>query len=603
MPRLSKHLPVSTVEARERGWGQFDVIFVTGDPHVDHPAFPASLLGRVLEAAGFRVGVISRPDPDEPDQVGRLGVPRLFFGVTAGSLDSMVGNYTAQKRLRSDDPYSPDGKAGGRPDRALNVYCNMIRRTFGKSAFLVAGGLEASLRRFAHYDFWSDSVRRPILMDCGADVLVHGMGETPIVKIANRLERLLKENPALVEARQASRPVDPRLQTASISDLPGVVFRTAKSEPEPKDGIALPSTEELAKDPMVHAKAFRTQERNRGRVQWQNCAGMRVVANPAAEPLSQAELDRVYSLPYTLDPHPMYEGKRIPALEQVRYGVVSHRGCFGGCAFCAIGAHQGKTITSRSRDSILDEIKRIVNHPKFRGTITDVGGPTANMYGLACEKEGGCDRPSCLWPKVCRELRTEQRAYLRLLQAAEKVPGVKHLFVTTGIRTDLAVLSEELVRKLARHHTSGQMKVAPEHTSPEVLDRMRKTPVEGFVKFLEMHRRFSKEAGRKQFVLPYLMAAHPGCDMDQMAQVPRFLKEHGLKAEQCQIFTPTPGTAATVMYATGIDPGTLRPVFVERNFKRRQEQKEMILHHLPKTSKASAKKKRSVTAAPARRRS
>jgi len=577
MPNESQHLPVTRDEIGKRGWDRLDVIIVTGDPHVDHPAFPAALLGRVLEAAGFRVGVIARPDPNRPEKVARLGLPRLFFGVTAGSLDSMVANYTAQKRLRSDDPYAPGGKAGGRPDRALSVYCNMIRRSFGKSAFLVAGGLEASLRRFAHYDYWSDSVRRPILMDCGADVLVHGMGETAVVTIAQRLERLLEQNNDLAKARESGRTVDTRIQVAAIADLPGVVYRTPKSEPEPADGLALPSCEEVAKDHEKHALAHQLQETNRHRVLWQNCSGMRIVVNPAAAPLSTDELDRIYGLPFTRDPHPMYRGQRIPALEQVRFGVVSHRGCFGGCAFCAIGAHQGKTVTSRSVDSILNEIKRIVAHPDFRGTITDVGGPTANMYGLFCKREGGCNRPSCLWPKPCRDLHTDQGDYLRLLQAAKNVPGVKHLFVTTGIRTDLAVLSEDLVRKLARDHTSGLMKVAPEHVSAVVLDLMRKNSVDSFVDFLQMHRRFSKEAGVKQFVLPYLMAAHPGCDVEQMMEVSRFMKKHGLKAEQCQIFTPTPGTASTVMYATGLDPATLRPVFVEKKPKRKQKQKEMIL--------------------------
>lgn len=569
-----------------------DVILVSGDAYLDHPAFPAALLGRVLEAQGYRVGIIARPDFKNPEDIARLGLPRLFFGVTAGCLDSLVGNYTAQKRRRSDDPYAPGGKAGGRPDRALTVYGNLIRQAFGKSAFIVAGGLEASLRRFAHYDFWSDSVRRPILMDCGADVLVHGMGEGPIVEIADRLKRLLADDPDLAKAREAGRPVDSFRQQAVLHDVPGVVYRLPRSKPVPENGLALPDCREVVAEPKCQARAYTLQEKHRDRLLWQDCSGMRVVANPPWPPLSRAELDRIYALPFSRDAHPAYKGRHIPALDQVRFAVTSHRGCFGGCSFCAIGAHQGRTVTSRSRESVLDEIRRITAHPEFRGTITDLGGPSANMYGLGCLKTTQCKRTSCLWPKICRHLNTDQTPYLNLLTEAEKMPGVKHLFVTTGIRTDLAVLSPALIKQLALKHTSGQMKVAPEHVSGPVLQKMHKTTAGSFLKFLGLFREYSQAADKKQYVLPYLMAAHPGCQIEDMQQLSSFLIKHNLKAEQCQIFTPTPGTAATVMYATGLDPTTLEPIFVERDLKGKEQQKSLILHHLSGSKARAANAKR-----------
>ncbi len=570
MKRPTAHLPLSLDEARARGWHALDVVLVTGDAAVDHPSFPAALIGRALEAAGFRVGIIARPDARDPAAVAHLGLPRLFFGVTSGALDSMVANYTALKRRRRDDAFAPGGRAGGRPDRALTAYGNLLRRAFGKAAFLVAGGLEASLRRFAHYDYWSDSVRRPILMDCGADVLVYGMGEGPAVEIARRLAALSAAGPApSTEAR-----------LAAVREIPGVVYREPKSRPAPADGVALPSSEEIAGDPETHARAFQLFETHRDRRQWQESGGMRVVANPPWPPASPRELDALYELPFTRDAHPSLR-EPVPALEQVRFSVISHRGCCGGCAFCAIGAHQGKTIVSRSAESIRRELASVAAHPDFRGVINDIGGPTANMYGLACQRPEPCDRPSCLWPVRCPHLRADQTPYLELLRLARATPGVKRLFVTTGIRTDLAVLSEALIRELAREHTSGLLKVAPEHVVSHVLKTMRKPPLDSFLEFLGQHRRFSREAGKEQYVLPYLVAAHPGSTIEDMVAVYDFLRTHHIKVEQCQIFTPTPGTAATVMYATGLDPATLRPVFVERDVRGKEMQKALILHHLP----------------------
>ena len=545
MPDIANHLPSTRAELDARGWAEVDVILVTGDAHVDHPSFPAALLGRVLEARGWRVGVIPRPDPADPAAITCLGRPRLFFAVTAGALDSMVANYTALGRPRTDDAFVPGGAAGGRPDRALTVYCNGIRRAFGKGSLLVAGGLEAGLRRFAHYDFWSNKVRRPILMDCGADLLVHGMGEGPIAAIAEAMDRALTAGTA------------PRDALLALTGLPGVVYRTPRTAPLPRDAVMLPSDEEVRGDPRVHAAAFRILERAIGRTVCQESGGMRVVANPAWPPATTEELDRYARLPFTRDVHPVHGGAEVPALVQVRFSITSHRGCAGGCAFCAINHHQGKTVTSRSEASILDEVRAITTHPEFRGTIPDIGGPTANMWGLRCTRPAGpCDRPSCLWPSRCPHLEDDQAAYVRLLRKARSLPGVAHLFVTTGIRMDLALDCPALVNALADELTSGRLKVAPEHVVPAVLRHMRKPAGRDFERFTEAFRRRSEAAGRKQFVLPYLLAAHPGSRLEDMVEVALLLKRMGVRVEQCQIFTPTPGTAATVMYATGLDPET-----------------------------------------------
>ncbi|HPQ69680.1 MAG TPA: YgiQ family radical SAM protein [bacterium] len=569
-----EHLPVDRKQARARGWDELDVVIVTGDANVDHPSFPAALLGRVLEAADFRVGIIARPDPQDVESVKPLGLPRLFFAVTAGALDSMVANYTALKRRRSDDPYAPGGQAGGRPDRALTAYGNLLRRAYGKAAFIVAGGLEASLRRFVHYDYWSDSVRRSLLMDCGADILVHGMGEGPIVAIAQRLTALQNE----IDAPDAAQ------RLAAVRDVSGVVYRVPLREPEPSDAVALPAAEEVAADADAHLLAFRLTEKHRERRLWQNNGGLRVIANPPWPTLSGAELDRIYSLPFTRNAHPMYAGARVPALEQVRFSVTSHRGCFGGCAFCAIAAHQGKIVQSRSVDSVLTEVERIAAHPAFRGTINDLGGPTANMYGLHCTRENPCDRPSCLWPQRCPDLHTDHSAYVALLEKARRVKGVQHLFITTGVRTDLAVLDEPFVAALAKHYTSGHLKIAPEHVCPAVLDLMRKTDIAHLDRFLELYARHSQRAGKEQYVLPYLMAAHPGSRLTDMIDVALYLRQRRMRVEQCQIFTPTPGTMATVMYATGKHPLTGEAVFVERDAQRKQMQKALILAHLPENA-------------------
>ena len=574
MSPLPDHLPTCADDLRARGFDHLDVVLITGDANVDHPSFPAALLGRTLEAAGLRVGIIARPNTSDPADVARLGRPRLFMGVTAGALDSMVANTTALRKRRSDDAYAPGGHAGGRPDRALTVYCHLVRQAFGKQVLLVAGGLEASLRRFAHYDYWSDKVRRPILMDCGADLLVHGMGEAPLLEMAKRLDELGSDALA-----------DPKKRVDALRSVPGLVHRVPAQQPPPADAIGLPSAEEVARDARAQLEAFRLQEKHRDRILYQQAGGIRVIVNPPPPPPTSVELDRLAGLPYTRRVHPVHEGLPVPALEQVRFSVTSHRGCFGGCAFCAISAHQGRDVASRTREGILAEVTRLVAHPDFKGTINDIGGPTANMWGYACTRDQTCRRPSCLWPERCKHLSGDQNAYLDLLRAAKQTKGLRHLFVTTGLRMDLALASEPLIGALADEFTSGHLKVAPEHLVPKVLEAMRKPTSEHFEQFLKIFRQRSKKSGRQQYLLPYLMAAHPGSDLPDMIQMAEFLRREDLRVEQVQIFTPTPGTAATVMYSTGLNPRDGKPIFVERRDRFKKMQKALLLSHLPENAR------------------
>lgn len=573
---LPPFLPMTRAEMEARRWGELDVIFVTGDAYVDHPSFAAALLGRMLEAKGFRVGVIARPRPDHPEDVARLGKPRLFFAVSGGAVDSMINNYTAQKRRRRTDAYAAGGKGGGRPHRAVIVYCNMIRRVFGKSVGVLAGGIESSLRRFAHYDFWDDAVRRPILLDAPADALVYGMGERPLLEIARAMKSRM--------ARERERPSASELLADMTRSVAGTVYRTAASGKPPSGFNALPCFEDIRRKPTLQVRAFRQEIRFRKTGVYQDCAGHRVIANPPPEPLSTAEMDAVYALRFARRGHPSYS-ERVPALEQVQFSITSHRGCFGGCAFCGIFTHQGKTVQSRSRESVLREVKDIARHPDFRGTIRDIGGPTANMWGLGCKRENSCGRPSCLAPTVCKDLNVDQTDYVTLLHAACKVPGVKHLFISTGVRMDLALRCEPFLEALAKYYTSGHAKVAPEHLAPSVLKIMMKPDGVVFMEFLEKFRRASSRAGKEQYVLPYFIAAHPGCRLEDMIEVALFLRRERLRVEQCQIFTPIPGTASAVMYATGINPFNRRPVFVERDMRRRELQKSLVLYHLPRSEK------------------
>lgn len=562
MPPLSQppFLPSTPAELAPLGWSGLDVLIVTGDAHLDHPAFPAALLGRLLVSRGYRVAVV--PRPLEPQDLAIFGAPRLFVAVAPGTMDSMVANYTALKKPRRDDPFWPPGDPRRRPDRALINYCNLVRRAFGKAIPLVAGGVEASMRRFAHYDFWSDSIRRPVLLDCGADLLLHGMGEGPLLELAAALDGGATPGPE------------------TWATLPGAVWKLPASVAVP-GAQDLPSVETVQDDPLAFVEAHRLASRPLQRRHLrQTCAGKAVLCNPAWAPRDAALFDEAQSLPYSRNIHPIHGVSELPALTQVRFSVCSHRGCFGGCAFCSIGAMQGKDILTRPGDSVLAEIRAMTAHPAFRGTIQDLGGPSANMYGTGCTEQG-CTRLSCLFPNICSKLNRDQGLYLDLLARASALPGVRHLFVTTGLRSDLAAHDPRLLDTITRRHTSGHLKLAPEHISAAVLEAMRKPGVEHFDEVLAAFRRSSSAAGRTQFLLPYFMAAHPGCTMGDMVDLAEFLADRHLIVEQCQIFTPTPGTASSVAYATGISPDTGEKIFVERDPKRKELQKALALRHLP----------------------
>jgi len=546
-----------------RGWHELDVIFVTGDAYIDHPAFGVPLLARWLESHGFRVGIIAQPDWRSREPFLVLGRPRLFFAVSAGAMDSMVAHYTPLKKLRHDDAYTPGGRHGARPNRATIVYTSRLREAF-KDVPVVIGGIEASLRRFAHYDYWEDKVRRSILFDAKADLLVFGMGERPLLELAERL--------------RAGEPLE------RITDIRGTAC--AVRGEAPSGAVELPSWEEVATDSRRYAEAFRmvSQEMNAGgRILVQRHGDRMLFCNPPAAPLSEAELDAVYALPFIRAPHPSYK-EPIPAYDQIKSSITTHRGCFGGCAFCAITHHQGKFIQSRSERSVADEVGRMVKMPWFRGSVSDVGGPTANMYGLRCgSPDGGnrCRRESCLYPSVCRQLVTRDQRAAALLRRLRAVPGVRHVAVSSGIRYDLLERQPEYFRELLAHHVGGLLKVAPEHTVDAVTELMRKPGKEAFERFLDRFRNESARLGRKQYVIPYLMSGHPGCTLDHMVELALFLKRHNLRVEQVQDFTPTPGTLATAIYYTGIDPFSGRKVYVARNDREKRLQKALLLWHQP----------------------
>lgn len=549
---LPQPLPMTREEAQARGWDELDVVLVTGDAYVDHPSFGAAVIGRVLEAAGFRVGIIAQPDWRSADNFRRLGRPRLFFGVTAGNLDSLLNHYTALKRRRREDAYTPGGRAGARPDRATIVYANRAAEAF-PGVPIVLGGVEASLRRISHYDFWDDAVRRSVLLDSMADLLVYGMGEQAVTAIARRLA--------------AGEPV------SALRDIPGTAYRCGPGQ-EPAQAQRLPDHEQAAADRQAFLEMHRqsvVQARGSGRALAQRAGKWWVVVNPPAPALEPAALDASYALPYSRRAHPSY-AEPVPALEMIQFSLTSHRGCFGGCAFCSLYAHQGRAVQSRTRQSVVAEARQLAAHPDFRGTISDVGGPTANSYGMTCRKgraERGCPRPSCLYPEICPSLETSHSAGLALLEAVAKVPGVKHVFVASGVRHDLALRDPEYVRALAHRYVGGHLKIAPEHFTPEVLALMRKPGPECYLLFDREFRKRSEEVGKEQYVLPYLMAGHPGCGLHDMQQTADFMRRQGIRVEQVQLFTPLPMTDAACMWHTGRDPATGRRVQVVRSPRQR----------------------------------
>lgn len=546
-----------------RGWDELDILFISGDAYVDHPAFGVPLLARLLEAEGYRVGIIAQPDWRDKEAFTGMGRPRLFAAVAAGAMDSMVNHYTAAKKRRNDDAYTPGNRSGARPNRAVIAYVAAIKGAF-RGLPVIIGGIEASLRRLAHYDYWDDAVRRSILLDSKADLLLYGMAEQSLLEVARRV---------------------------SLGQLPGQIHNLRGSaylaSAPPVAAIPLPPFDQVSTDKHLFAVAFRTAEAEQnpysGRPLAQQHDKRWVVVNPPSLPLTTTELDKLYALPFTRRPHPSYREK-IPAYEQIRFSITTHRGCFGGCAFCAIGMHQGKTIQSRSYQSILAEVDCLVSFPEFRGTISDLGGPSANMYGLSCRDEDAerqCRRPSCLWPQRCPRLNCSDRSATALLSLAQQRPGVKHLFVASGLRFDLLPQQPAYFQRIVSHHVSGLLKVAPESFIPETLQWMRKAQPDLFLWFLNEFRQLNQVCGKKQAIVPYLMAAHPGATLTQTIDVALFLKRNKLKVEQAQEFTPTPGTLSTCLYYTGFDPYSGKEVYVPRRREERQMQKALLLWHLP----------------------
>lgn len=557
---MNRFLPVNNNDLKTRGIDQLDVIIISGDAYVDHPSFGPPLIARYLESKGFSVGIIAQPDWKRNDDFLQLGKPGLFFGISAGNLDSMVSNYTADRKIRRSDMYSPDNEGGRRPDRATIVYTNKIKALF-PGVPVVIGGIEASLRRFSHYDYWDDKVRRSILFDSKADILVYGMGEKAIGRIA--------------KAFADGKPAEGIPNTAIIS----------KEVTKYKDALMLPSFEEVSADKKKFAEAsnlyFLEARLKKPRTIIEPCTGRYLVCFPP-ENLSEKEFEALFELPFCRAPHPMYGKKKIPAFDFVKFSTVSHRGCFGGCSFCAISLHHGKYVLSRSIDSIKKEIKeKIIPQSDFSGTILDVGGPTANMYGMNCTREGGCTRASCIYPNICKDLNASLKPSLSLLKETRDLPGVKRVLIGSGIRYDLALLDPEYMEELVKHHVGGQLSVAPEHICEEVLLMMGKPRASKFLEFKEEFERLSRKHNKKYFLIPYFISSHPGTTLTHALELALFLRKNGIKIEQVQNFTPTPMTASTCMFYTGIDPFTGKKVHVPRG-EERSFQKALLQPYLEK---------------------
>ncbi len=569
-------LPVSKQDMEERGWADVDFVYVCGDAYVDHPAFGAAIITRVLEDAGYRVAFLSQPDWRSVKDFTRFGRPLLGFFVTSGNIDSMVAHYTAAKRKRSEDAYSPGGRNGRRPDRAVEVYCRLIRQAYGEIPIII-GGLEASLRRFAHYDYWEDAVRPSILLSSGADILSFGMGEKQTVAIADRLKK-------------GEKPSDMR-------DMKGICYVCDTSE-TPYGGVECPSFENVCANKKEYAVAARLQQDEqdfvRGKVLKQKHGKKMLVQNPPMEPLTTAELDRVYELPYMRAYHPTYEKQGgVPAIKEVQFSITHNRGCFGACNFCSIAFHQGRFVTSRSKESILKEARLLAKQPDFKGYIHDVGGPTANFRFPSCEKQtaaGLCKGRKCLAPEPCKNLVADHTEYLDILRSLRQLPGVKRVFIRSGIRFDYMLQdpSDEFFRELVRYHVSGQLKVAPEHCSAAVLDRMGKPHIEAYLRFSKTYFDLTKQMGREQYVVPYLMSSHPGSTISDAVELALFIKKQKLHPEQVQDFYPTPGTISTAMFYTGLEPYTLQPVYVARSAREKAMQRALMQYYLPENRETVA---------------
>ena len=579
----TQFLPVSKADMRARGWEDCDFLIITGDAYVDHPSFGPAIISRVLEAEGYRVAVLAQPDWKDPAAFTALGRPRLGVMVSGGNIDSMVAHYTVAKKRRRDDAYSPGNQPGLRPDRATIVYANMVRRVFGNIP-LIIGGLEASLRRFAHYDYWEDKVRRSILFDSQADLLVYGMGETASRAIAARLA--------------SGTPVD------QITDVRGTCFAGRHPGQCAYPMVEVPSFEAVCADKRAYAQAnqveYEEHDAVRGKAILQKHGDRLLIANPPAMPLTTAELDAVFELPYVGEPHPMYDAMGgVPAIEEVRFSIIHNRGCFGACNFCSLAFHQGRTISARSHESVLREAERLVKHPGFKGYIHDVGGPTANFRHPSCQKQlkaGMCRNRACLSPRACPNLDADETDYLKLLREIRAIPGVKKVFIRSGIRFDYLMQDRdgEFFAELVKYHVSGQLKVAPEHCVNGVLDYMGKPHVEVYEKFRQKYERLNRKYGKEQYLVPYLISSHPGCTLDDAVRLAEWLNRSGRQPEQVQDFYPTPGTLSTCMYYTGLDPRTMQPVYVptdphEKAMQRalmqwkRPEKRRLVLEALRRT--------------------
>lgn len=619
-------LPMSRAEMDELGWDSCDIIIVTGDAYVDHPSFGMAIIGRLLESQGFRVGIISQPDWQNADAFKALGKPNLFFGVTAGNMDSMINHYTADRRIRSNDAYTPDGVAGKRPDRAVLVYSQRCREAY-KDVPIIIGGIEASLRRIAHYDYWSDKLRRSIIIDAKADLLSYGNGERSMVEIAHRLaageaissindvrgtayicsktpEGWTEIDSSSIDVSSAPMPILNPYADAPCEDKPEETpleagAQVIKIHPKPRldrqrSFIRLPAYEQLLKDNVLYAHASRVLhlESNAGnaRALIQRHGDRDVWLNPPPIPLTTPEMDRVYELPYTRRPHPHYGKAQIPAHEMIRFSITIMRGCFGGCTFCSITEHEGRIIQNRSENSIIQEIEHIRDsQPEFTGVISDLGGPTANMYRLHCKDpkiESACRKLSCVFPDICTNLNTDHSPLIKLYRRARQIRGVKKILIASGLRYDLAVRSPEYVKELVTHHVGGYLKIAPEHTETDVLNKMMKPGMGTYDKFKTLFEQYSKEAGKEQYLIPYFIAAHPGTRDEDMLELALWLKRNNFRADQVQAFLPSPMSLATAMYHSEKNPlKAVRrdsdPVFIPKGIKARRLHKAFLRYHDP----------------------
>ena len=567
---MREFLPVCQADMKKRGWDQLDFVYIIGDAYVDHPSFGPAIISRLLESRGYRVGIISQPDWKDEGSIQILGKPRLAFLVSSGNMDSMVNHYSVSKRRRETDSYTPGGVMGKRPDYAVVVYCNLIRRIY-KQVPIVIGGIEASLRRLAHYDYWSNQVKRSVLMDSQADLLSYGMGEHSILEIA--------------EALAAGIPV------SEITYVAGTAFRT-KTLDRVYDAELLPDYETVKADKQAYAESFRTQYRNTDPIRGRRLAegyGTRgyVVQNPPAMPLSTEEMDEVYDLPYMRTWHPMYdEAGGLPAFSEVKFSLVSNRGCFGSCSFCALTFHQGRIVQVRSHESIEREARLLTKEADFKGYIHDVGGPTADFRSPSCDKQlkaGTCPDRQCLFPSPCKNLKADHKDYLILLRKLRSIPGVKKVFIRSGIRFDYVLADPDgtFLKELCEYHVSGQLKVAPEHISPNVLKYMGKPDSRVYLTFAEKYKRMNERLGKKQYLVPYLMSSHPGCTIKDAVILAEYLRDIGHMPEQVQDFYPTPSTLSTCMYYTGVDPRTMEKVYVPKSPHEKAMQRALIQYKLP----------------------